>query len=83
MLGYVVKSKTLPKYHGWLKTASQANIEKIDKVYLAAEKFPNTQGKHIINSLIPSELMEQMESMNYPLFHLEVPLSFFQIPQLN
>lgn len=78
MPGYVVKSKTLPKYLGWLSSASQAQIEKIDKIYLAAEKFPNTQGKHVINSLLPSELMEQMNDLTNI-----YPLSFFQISQLN
>lgn len=76
MSGYVVKSKTLPKYCGWLRIASAESIEKIDKIYLSAEKFPNTQGKHIINSMIPSELMEQMTDLTN--FY---PLLFFQVPQ--
>ncbi len=76
MPGYVVKSKTLPKYSGWLRSASQAAIEKIDKIYIDAEKSPNTKGKHIIHSLIPSELMEQINHLSK--FY---PLSFFQVPQ--
>jgi len=58
-----MKSKTLPTYLGWLKNQKQELIDFVDTVYLLAEQNMNNGGKFIVNSMIPSEIIQQFESI--------------------
>jgi hypothetical protein len=58
-----MNSKTLPIYAGWLQNQKQELIRFVDAVYLLAEQNMNRGGKHIVNSMIPSEIVEKFNSI--------------------
>lgn len=58
-----MNSKTLPIYAGWIQNQTQELIKFVDAVYLLAEQNMNRGGKHIVNSMIPSEIVEKFKSI--------------------
>lgn len=59
-----MNSKTLPIYAGWIQNQTQELIKFVDSVYLLAEQNMNHGGKQIVNSMIPSEIVEKFKSID-------------------